>query len=112
MASNALASIAAATAAGYVLERVTGSDGKNRTRLKKQVSGQPGVGGSSLTWEGEAASSGAADTAALANLNSWRSNRYGADSAQASLSTVPDASATPSSQTSAPTHQSLTKDRH
>jgi hypothetical protein len=112
MAANTLASIAAATAAGYSLERTTRIDGKNVTRLKKNVSGLPGQSGSLLVFEGEGTTSGNADTASLANLNEWRNNRYGRDSAAASASSYPNAAASPSSQTSAPTHTSLTKDRH
>ena len=111
MAANTLANIAAATAAGYSLERTTRVDGRNVTRLKKNVSGLPGQSGSLLVFEGEGASSGAADTASLANLNKWRDNRYGSDSAAVSTSSIPAAATSPSTQGVTPTHANLTKDR-
>ena|SRR5690348_14863349 len=111
MAANTLASIAAATAAGYVLERTTLLNGNNVTRLRKHFSGQDGVAGGPLLFTGEGTSSGAADTAALANLNFWRDQRYGKDSAAASLSPTPAAAASPNTQGVAPTHRSTTKDR-
>lgn len=112
MAANAFANIAAATAAGYTLERTTLASGRNVTRLSKRTSGMPGKEGSLVTFDGEASTSGAADTAALANLNAWRNNRYGVDSAQASLSPQQTA-ATFGSQGpgTSPTHASTTKDR-
>jgi hypothetical protein len=118
MAANTLANIAAAIAAGYVLEWFTRQGGTptaattvNVTRLKKQSSGLPGQSGGQIVFEGEGATSGAADTSSLANLNKWRDNRYGSDSAAVSASSIPDAAASPTTQGVAPTHRALTKDR-
>jgi len=112
MAANALANIAAATAAGYTLERTTLPNGNNVTRLSKKTSGIPGKEGAFLQWQGEAASSGAADTAALTNLNRWRDDRYGVDSAQASLSPQQTAQTFGShGPGNTPTHASMVKDR-
>ena len=112
MAANALANIAAATAAGYTLERTTLASGRNVTRLSKRTSGMPGKEGSLVSFDGEGATSGAADTAALANLNNWRNDRYGVDSAQASLSPQPSAATFGShGPGTAPTHASTVKDR-
>lgn len=112
MAANALANIAAATAAGYTLERTTLASGRNVTRLSKRTSGMPGKEGSLVSFDGEGATSGAADTAALANLNNWRNLRYGVDSAQASLSPQENAATFGShGPGTSPTHASTTKDR-
>lgn len=118
MAANTLANIAAATAAGYGLERFTRQGGTptavttvNVTRLKKHIVGLPGQSGGERVFEGEGSTSGAADTAALANANKWRDNRYGSDSAAVSKSSVPDAATSPSTQGVTPTHRTLTKDR-
>ena len=119
MAANTLASIAAATAAGYKLERtvqpasIAQPLGSNITKLGKQVTGVQGQGGRYVEFAGESTvSSAAADTAALANLNKWRDNRYGSDSATASVSQVQDAATSPSTQGVVPTHRSMTKDTH
>jgi len=112
MASIAFVDIAAAQAAGWIVERTTQIDGKNVTRLKFNAVGQPGASGREVSLDGVGASSGAADTAALANCNAWRAQRYGPDSGSASVSTLQNPAASPSTQGVAPTHASLTKDRH
>ena len=92
MASNDLASIAAATAAGYSLTR-TDLNGKEpaasqfRTQLEKHLGGIAGEPGSTMRAYGYGASAGAADTAALNALNSERSFRYGFDSAVSNAGT-------------------------
>ena len=113
MAANTLASIAAATAAGYKLERTLLPGGQNITKLSKAITGTEGQSGRYVEFAGDSSvSAGAADTAALANLNKWRDNRYGPDSAAASLSPLPNAAASPSTQGVAPTHRTMTKDVH
>jgi hypothetical protein len=112
MAANALANIAAATAAGYVLERYTLPSGASVTKLSRKTGGVEGKEGQFVQFAGESAvSSAAADTAALTNLNRWRDNRYGPDSAQASLSPTPTAATSPTTQGVTPTHRALTKDK-
>jgi hypothetical protein len=112
MAAIALANIAAATAAGYTLERFTLPSGAFVTRLAKKATGIQGQSGAFVQWQGESSvSSAAADTAALTNCNRWRDNRYGPDSASASVSPTPDSATSPSTQGVVPTHRSMTKDR-
>lgn len=116
MAANALANIAAATAAGYVLERYSAQNVFGvtvfTTRLSKKASGIEGKEGALMQWQGESlASSAAADTVALTNLNRWRDNRYGPDSAQASVSPTPTAATSPTTQGVTPTLRSLNKDK-
>jgi hypothetical protein len=114
MASNTLASIATATAAGYVLERFTRGS-LNITRLSKPIAGQPGASGGVVFQEGEGSTSGNADTAALANLNAWRLNRYGSDSTAASNSGIPNASPLVNGGMvvdKQPVHSALTKDKN
>jgi hypothetical protein len=113
MASNNLASIAAATAAGWKLERYTRPNGTFVTSLKLPIVGQPGNNGREQVTDGESVtSSAAADTVALANCNAWRANRYGSDSAGQNVSTVQNPAASPSTQGVTPVHATLTKDKH
>ena len=88
MASTTLASIAAATAAGYVLQRVdlgalvaTSPTAQTKNRFRTTLI-KRGLGKTNkiLRADGESASSaGAADTAALAALNAQRQYIYGFD---------------------------------
>jgi hypothetical protein len=77
-----LATPLAATTAGYAQIQINrGAGGKNLqfvTIFEKWMTGEPGKKGFNLRAVGEsAASAGAADTAALANLNVQRDKRYG-----------------------------------
>jgi hypothetical protein len=110
MASNNFATIAAATAAGYVPERFT-RGGLNVTRLSRPMSGFPGAGGRLEQTEGEASTSAQADTNALGAINGWRNLRYGFDSANQSLSPIPD-QRPDGIVDKQPNHQKLTKDQH
>lgn len=113
MAAIALANIAAATAAGYTLERFTLPSGASVTRLAKKLTGIQGQEGRFEQWQGESSvSSAAADTAALTNLNRFRDNRYGPDSAGNSVSPTPDSATSPSTQGVVPTNRVMTKDQH
>lgn len=113
MASNNLASIAAATAAGWKLNRPVAQGGKFVTELMLNAQGQPGNSGQEIKQVGESnVSQAAADTVALNAINAWRSNRYGSDSAGVNVGTVSTGAATPSSQGLPVTLQSLTKDKH
>jgi hypothetical protein len=124
MASNALANISAATTAGYVeivLDRgvLTQAPGSQQAplprfqvKLEGQVVGQPGASGSRVEFIGEGATQAASETVALANLNAWRANRYGSDSAGVNTGTLGVAPATPSTQGQPVTLVSLTKDKH
>lgn len=87
MSSTTLASIAAATAAGYVLQRID-NDGKYaqipstarfETRLSRYLTGQDGEGGFTMEARATGTTQAGADTAALAALNAQRIARYGAD---------------------------------
>ena len=112
MASNTLASIAAATAAGWKRSQPA-AQGKFTTRLTKQLQGVPGVSGSEYSAEGESTvSQAAADTAALAACNGFRIMRYGTDSTGVNTSPLGDGNTSPSSQGVVRTHQNLTKDSH
>jgi hypothetical protein len=88
MASTTLASVAAATAAGYVLQRVdlgvlvaTSPTAQTKNRFRTTfIKRGLGNNNNTLRADGESsASSGAADTAALAALNAQRQARYGFD---------------------------------
>jgi hypothetical protein len=86
-----LASVAAATAAGYIrtqLDRGSAVVGGNipldrhETTLSKMLSGDDGQSGFELRAKGSSpTSAAAADTVALAALNNQRGNRYGFGSA-------------------------------
>lgn len=86
MASNTLASIAAATALAYkeiVLDR--GASAPTATRfevtLEKYVQGEPGVESQIVIRAlGQGSSQANAETVALAALNAQRIKRYGVDS--------------------------------
>jgi len=110
MAANTLASIAAATAAGYKLERTTLVNASFKALLGKWVTGIEGQAGRYVEFVGESTVTATADANALANLNKWRDNRYGADSTAVSLSSAPNAGLNLGS--TAPTHRSMTKDSH
>lgn len=112
MAANAFANIAAATAAGYKLERTVLLNGNTLVKLSKAVSGIQGQSGRYVEFCGENAVQATADTAALTNLNRWRDNRYGPDSAASSVSPTPDSATSPSTQGTTPTHRTMTKDSH
>lgn len=112
MAANALANIAAATAAGYKLERTVLTNGNTLVKLSQHVTGIEGQAGRYVEFCGENAVQGTADTAALTNLNRWRDNRYGPDSASASSSPTPNNATSPSTQGIAPTLRTMTKDKH
>lgn len=112
MAANALANIAAATAAGYKLERTVLTNGNTLVKLGQQVTGIEGESGRYVEFCGEASVQATADTAALTNLNRWRDNRYGVDSAAVSTSPTPNGAASPSTQGVAPTLRAMTKDKH
>lgn len=113
MAAIALANIAAATAAGYKLERTVLTNGNTLVKLSKAVSGQEGVKGQYVEFCGEALVQGTADTAALTNLNRWRDNRYGPDSAGNSTSMTQNAAvAGAQGPGTVPTHRTMTKDVH
>ena len=93
MASNDLANIAAATAAKYSLvqvDRGTGATAVERfqTVLEKTVGGVVGDPVVIIRATGFGSTQNNADTAALANLNYQRDNRYGFDSAAASASST------------------------
>ena len=113
MAANTLASIAAATAAGWKLERYVLPAGQFVTKLGRKLTGIEGQVGRYAEFPGESAvSSAAADTASLANLNAFRNNRYGIDSAAVSTSQTPVAATSPNTQGVVPTHGALTKDKN
>jgi hypothetical protein len=112
MAAIALANIAAATAAGYILERWREPDGTYCTKLSFKTSGLNGREGAFMEWQGrDKSASATADAAALANLNAWRNTRYGVDSGSVSTDPTPTAATSPSTQGVTPTHRSMTKDR-
>lgn len=111
MAANALASVAAATAAGWKLERVTLVSGSFLARFSRPVAGIQGQAGRDVRFAGEAAVSATADANALANLNNWRNNRYGVDSAAVSTSQTPDSATSPTTQGVVPVLRALVKDR-
>lgn len=122
MASNVFASIAAATAAKYIyvitdrgveigVSQSAQVPGRYTVNLSGNVVGQPGgATGGKVSFHGEGATSTTAKTAALANLNNWRVQRYGGDSTAASSSTLPEPATSPSTQGVAPTLTALTKD--
>lgn len=110
MASNNFANVAAATSAGWTVERFVRTSGENVTRLKLNIAGLPGESGQEIECAGQGASSGAADTVALANCNQWRAQRYGSDSAGVNLSPIPEPGLALGS--SPRTHTALTKDKH
>ena len=76
MASTSLATISAATAAGYVLVQISKNDGTFRAEFEKS-----GLGtfNKRIRAAGEGSTANAATTAALAALNSQRQNIYGVD---------------------------------
>lgn len=90
MSSTTLASIAAATAAGWTRtlndSGVVGS-GRYVVTLEKQLVGEPGTSGAFARAYGTGSTSAAADTAALASVNTLRTNRYGADTTKPNLDT-------------------------
>lgn len=124
MASIAFANIAAAQAAGYVeivLDRgaqvqqpgnIQAPQPRFQVKLEGQLVGQPGTSGSRVEFIGEGASQVAAEAVALANLNGFRANRYGSDSAGVSVGTLTVPPATPSTQGIIPTPVTLTKDKN
>lgn len=112
MAAIALANIAAAQTAGYILERWREPDGTCCTKLSFKTSGLNGRYGANVEFSGrDKSASATADAQALANLNAWRNTRYGADSAGVSSDPTPTAATSPSTQGVAPTHRAMTKDR-
>lgn len=94
MASNALANAAAAVTAGYAktnTDRGTGGIGAGgapvypaserfQTIFSKDFAGASGEPGVSVSAIGYGVDQNTAELQALANLNSWRANRYGSDS--------------------------------
>ena len=105
MASNAFANAAAAVAAGYIKtnsDRDRGVPGSGsqaaserfQTIFSLPLSGASGEHGVECRCIGFGVDQATAEVNALANLNSWRANRYGADSAAASSAiTTPNAKA-------------------
>lgn len=124
MASIAFANIAAAQAAGYVeivLDRgaqvqqpgnIQAPQPRFQVKLEGQVVGQPGASGSRVEFIGEGATQVAAEAVALSNLNGWRANRYGSDSAGANSGTPGVPPATPSTAGQPVVLVSLTKDKN
>lgn len=98
MASNALASAAAAVSAGYIKTNTdrgvapTGAGNAGvypaserfQTIFSKILAGASGEPGIECRVIGYGVDQNTAELQALAALNSWRANRYGADSASAS----------------------------
>lgn len=112
MAAIAFANIAAATAAGWVLERWREQDGTFCTKLSIKLAGLNGREGANMEFQGrDKSASATADTQALANLNNWRNQRYGADSGSVAKDPTPTAATSPSTQGVVPTHRSMTADR-
>ena len=77
-----IATPAAAVTAGYAkiqIDRTATTYVGNKfcTIFEKWLTGEPGLGGFMKRSSGEGSSAAAADTAALASLNSYRGNRYG-----------------------------------
>lgn len=98
MASNAFANAAAAVSAGYTKVNTdrgvapigVGNAGvyppseRFQTIFSKPLSGATGEPGVQPEFIGFGVDQNTAEINALANLNAWRANRYGADSAAAS----------------------------
>jgi hypothetical protein len=79
MSAIAFADNAAAVAAGWVrLQWATGGNPAFCTRYEKLLAGDQDAP-HTHSLDGGGSTQAAADTAALANLNAWRINRYGAD---------------------------------
>jgi hypothetical protein len=119
MASNALANAAAAVSAGYIktnTDRGVASPGaggaptfpaseRYQTIFSKILAGASGEPGIECRCIGLGDTQNNAEINALANLNSWRANRYGADSASASA-----ANTTPAIKDAASASKRHTKD--
>lgn len=76
MAAVSFVDNAAAVAAGWKLTQFAIGT-RFCTRYSKPIVGEGS--GHTMEFIGDGASQGAADTAALTNLNAWRVNRYGSD---------------------------------
>jgi len=84
MASADFANLAAATSAGYI-EVITVDSTGYRVVLEKWLTGDPDGGkGFPARAYGVGATQAAAETRAVAALNNFRLNRYGADTGQTS----------------------------
>jgi hypothetical protein len=119
MASNALANAAAAVSAGYVKTNtdrgvapvgagnapVYPASERFQTIFSKDLAGPTGEAGSHVEFIGFGVDQNTAEINALANLNNWRLNRYGGDSASANA-----ANTTPAITTAAAASKRHTKD--
>lgn len=119
MASNALANAAAAVSAGYIKTNtdrgIAGVGAGNagtypaserfQTVFSKDLAGPSGEAGVHVEFIGYGVDQNTAEIQALANLNAWRINRYGGDSASANA-----ANTNPSQNTAAGATKKHTKD--
>ena len=126
MASNAFANAAAAVSAGWIKTNTdrgvppigAGNAGtyllvdRFQTRFSLPLQGPTNEAGPNVEFIGHGVDQNTAEIQALANLNNWRLNRYGGDSASANAaSTQPGTSATAAIKDAATATNRHTKDK-